>query len=72
MKPRIANLMNEAMPFIDWKARNGVELNNGERNKWYADWFEKFADLIINECHEVIVVGGVDDLDGVKKHFEIE
>jgi hypothetical protein len=33
---------------------------------------ERFAELIIKECHEVIVVGGVDDLDGVMKHFEIE
>jgi hypothetical protein len=72
MKPRINDLMNQAMPMIDWKARHGVELNNGERMKFYADWFERFADLIIAECHEVIVVGGVDDLDGVKKHFEIE
>jgi hypothetical protein len=72
MKPRLTNLMNQAMPTIDWKARNGVELNNGERMKWYAEWFERFADLIIEECHEVIVVGGVDDLDGVMKHFEIE
>jgi len=33
---------------------------------------ERFADLIIEEVHQVIVVGGVDDLDGVKKHFEVE
>jgi hypothetical protein len=72
MKPRINDLMNQSMPVIDWKARHGVELNNGERMKFYADWFERFAELIIEECHEVIVVGGVDDLDGVKKHFEVE
>ena len=36
---------------------------------WIA---ERFAELIIQECHQVIVVGGVDDLDGVMKHFEIE
>jgi hypothetical protein len=35
-------------------------------------FMEKFADLVIQECHQVIVVGGVDDLDGVMKHFEIE
>lgn len=72
MNERINDLMNQAMPVIDWKARHGVELNNGERNRWYAEWFERFADLIIEECHEVIVVGGVDDLDGLKKHFEVE
>ena len=72
MRSRTSNLMNQAMPVVDWKARHGVELNNGERMKFYADWFERFADLIIEECHEVIVVGGVDDLDGLKKHFEVE
>jgi hypothetical protein len=33
---------------------------------------EKFAELIIEEAHQVIVVGGVDDVDDVLKHFEIE
>jgi hypothetical protein len=52
MNPKINDLMNQAMPIIDWKARHGVELNNGERMKWYAQWFENFAGLIIDECAE--------------------
>ena len=43
-----------------------------ELKKYAEDWTEKFAELIIKETHQVIVVGGVDDLDGVMKHFEIE
>lgn len=35
-------------------------------------WTEKFAELIIEEVHQVIVVGGVDDLYGVKQHFGVE
>jgi len=50
MNERINDLMNQAMPIIDWKARHGVELNNGERMKWYAEWFENFAELIVKEC----------------------
>ena len=72
MKPRFKQLMEQSMPVIDWQARHGVELNNGERLKHMSDWFEAFADLIIEETHQVIVVGGVDDLYGVMKHFEIE
>ena len=53
MNKRINDLMNQAMPSIDWKARHGVELNNGERNKWYAEWFEKFAELIVLECARI-------------------
>lgn len=33
---------------------------------------ELIAKMIIEEVHQVIVVGGVDDLDGVLKHFEVE
>lgn len=33
---------------------------------------EKFAELIVREAHEVIVVGGVDDVDNVLKHFGVE
>jgi hypothetical protein len=50
MNERINDLMNEAMPTIDWKARNGVELNNGERLEYMTQWFEKFAELIVREC----------------------
>ena len=34
--------------------------------------FQLIAQMIIEEVHQVIVVGGVDDLDGVLKHFEVE
>ena len=43
-----------------------------EYSELWDDKIQRFAELIIKECHEVIVVGGVDDLDGVMKHFEIE
>jgi len=33
---------------------------------------EKFAELIIEEVHYVIVVGGVQDLDIVLEHFGVE
>ena len=36
-------IMETTMPVIDWKARYGVELNNGERNKWMLEWFIAFA-----------------------------
>jgi len=52
MNERISDLMNQAMPVIDWKARYGVELNNGERMKWYAEWFDNFAKLIVKDCME--------------------
>ena len=42
------------MPAIDWKARYGVELNNGERLKHMTDWFDKFAELIVEECIDKI------------------
>jgi hypothetical protein len=52
MNERINDLMNEAMPQIDWTARHGVELNNGERMKWYADWFDRFAELIVRDISD--------------------
>ncbi len=39
-------IMETTMPVIDWKARYGVELNNGERNKWMLEWFIAFAKAI--------------------------
>ncbi len=45
-----------------------------EVRQYNPPWFNatKFAEMIIEEVHQVIVVGGVDDLDGVKKHFGVE
>ena len=39
-------IIETTMPVIDWKARYGVELNNGERNKWMLEWFIAFARAI--------------------------
>ena len=62
MKPRIESLVKEAgFPTFT----TSVTLTS-------YDILERLVELTIKECHEVIVVGGVDDLDGVMKHFEIE
>ena len=50
MHTKIKQLKESTIPEIDWKARHGVELNNGERNDWYDTWFTAFAESIINEC----------------------
>lgn len=31
----------------------------------------KFAELIIRECHNLIVVGGVDDVDAILEEFGV-
>ena len=54
MNERIKEMMEQSMPAIDWKARYGVELNNGERLKHMTDWFDKFAELIVEECIDKI------------------
>lgn len=61
MKPRIKQFWDQA-----------AKEHGGDTWVDHIAFMEKFADLIIEETHQVIVVGGVDDLDGVKKHFEIE
>ena len=50
MNERIEKLKESACPKIDWAARYHVELNNGEKEKWMNEWFEKFAELIVAEC----------------------
>ncbi len=73
MNERINDLMNQAMPTIDWKARHGVELNNGERMKWYAEWFENFAELIIKECADVAADhDALDIYEEIREHFGVE
>ena len=64
MKPRIKLFADKAQEIAEWTTPQGLE--------WFDAFKEQFAKMIIQECHEVIVVGGVDDLDGVMKHFEIE
>ena len=76
MNERINDLMNEAMPTIDWKTRNGVELNNGERLEYMTQWFEKFAELIVEECCDVALKFHLAHPYSVeyqiKKHFGVE
>ena len=54
MNERIEKLKESACPKIDWAARYHVELNNGEKEKWINEWFEKFAELIVRECIDKI------------------
>ena len=54
MNERIEKLKESACPKIDWAARYHVELNNGEKEKWMNEWFEKFAELIVRECIDKI------------------
>jgi len=55
MNELIQKIKESTRPEIDWEARHYVELNNGEKEKWMDEWFEKFAELIVRECIEVIV-----------------
>jgi hypothetical protein len=52
MNDRIKEFKESARPEIDWAARYHVELNNGEKEKWMNEWFEKFAELIVRECYD--------------------
>jgi hypothetical protein len=54
MNERIKQLKESAQPEIDWAARYHVELNNGEKEKWMNEWFEKFAELIVRECLDIV------------------
>ncbi len=56
MNEILKELMERAMPDIDMKARNGVELNNGERLTFMTEWYTNFAKLIINECADIATV----------------
>ena len=61
MNNRIQELIQQSMPEIDWKARHGVELNNGERLEHMSDWFDKFAELIIKDCLDQCYNRGMND-----------
>jgi hypothetical protein len=61
MNNRIQELIQQSMPEIDWKARNGVELNNGERLEHMSNWFDKFAELIIKDCLDQCYNRGMND-----------
>ena len=45
-------LKDTTCPEIDWKARHGVEMNNGERNQWMLDWFRAFK-VAIEAAHGI-------------------
>ena len=53
MNERIQQLKESTRPEIDWEARHYVELNNGEKEKWMDEWFEKFAELLVLECADI-------------------
>ena len=74
MNERIKELMEQSMPVIDWQARHGVELNNGERLQHMSDWFEKFAELIVKDCRDMFVVSSVswNLLNEKLEHFGVE
>ena len=36
-------IKGKTCPEIDWSARHGVPLNNGEQNAWLFSWFMAFA-----------------------------
>ena len=67
MNERIKELAVQADAYAWEQIDEGA--NFDEQPKYFT---EKFAKLIIEEVHEVIVIGGVDDLDVVMKHFGIE
>lgn len=79
MNDRIKEFKESARPEIDWAARYHVELNNGEKEKWMNEWFEKFAALIIEECAKAADEGLAQVTMKVewpsyhiKKHFGVE
>ena len=81
MNERIEKLKESACPKIDWAARYHVELNNGEKEKWMNEWFEKFAELIVKECLDQLHVSDWDEdydkgvywsREQIKNHFGAE
>ena len=57
MNERIKQLVKQSQPKIDWEARHYGELNNGEKLDYQNQWFEKFAELIVQECVNQILTG---------------
>ena len=81
MNDRIKEFKESARPEIDWAARYHVELNNGEKEKWMNEWFEKFAELIVRECanmaesfhhHQYDFTGNLELHEFIKTHFGVE
>ena len=76
MNERIEKLKESACPKIDWAARYHVELNNGEKEKWMNEWFEKFAELIVGECADICYnrdyTNGSAYGEAIEEHFGVE
>jgi hypothetical protein len=75
MNERIREIKESTRPEIDWEARHYVELNNGEKEKWMDEWFEKFAELIVRECAEVVKTHLLDRpylANTILQHFGVE
>ena len=84
MNELIQKIKESTRPEIDWEARHYVELNNGEKEKWMDEWFEKFAELIVRECanqcdllldHKISsewARGTHDCSKAIRKHFGVE
>ena len=76
MNERIEKLKESACPKIDWAARYHVELNNGEKEKWMNEWFEKFAELIVRECADICYnrdyTNGSAYGEAIEEHFGVE
>jgi hypothetical protein len=76
MNERIREIKESTRPEIDWEARHYVELNNGEKEKWMDEWFEKFAELIVQECADVVEKNlyqniGWNTSRAVRRHFRL-
>ena len=64
-------MMNELIKELVRESHLDVYGLGKGRYKWEYT-VEKFAELIIRQAHEIIVVGGVDDVDDVLKYFGVE
>lgn len=80
MNERIQELKEAAEPEIDWAARYHVELNNGEKEKWMNQWFEKFADLLIKDCllqcyyrgmNDELYIGQLQAANNIEQYFGV-
>ena len=77
MNELIQKIKESTRPEIDWEARHYVELNNGEKEKWMDEWFEKFAQLLVRECCAIADQVERADMDSyvskyIKAHFGVE
>jgi len=69
MNERIQQLKESTRPEIDWEARHYVELNNGEKERWQNEWFDKFAELIVRECARKVTHN---EAQNIFEHFGVE